>query len=186
MHHLQIRADSGASGTSDYHSCTHFLYWYNPTHLNDLKCDVHHGVVQKLKHAGPMMAWHCHTQFDGTPATVPFLLPNEPTCLFEPHAHCSQQVAKETCYYYFIEYSSLFITLSPFRGIPTNRKSPIHMPHSDCKRMIVPEVKLANRCRSVRPHNALEVMYTVSTQNIPDSSVIMHLKTTRTNPGFSH
>ncbi|KER25069.1 hypothetical protein T265_14283, partial [Opisthorchis viverrini] len=48
---------------------------------NDLKRDIHHGTFQKLKHVRPMMARYCHTQFDSTPATVPFLLPNEPTFL---------------------------------------------------------------------------------------------------------
>ncbi|GAA49882.1 hypothetical protein CLF_103733 [Clonorchis sinensis] len=44
-----------------------------------LKCDVRYGAVQKLKHVRPMMARHCHTQFDSTPATIPFLLSTVPS-----------------------------------------------------------------------------------------------------------
>ncbi|GAA56116.1 hypothetical protein CLF_110007 [Clonorchis sinensis] len=41
---------------------------------NHLKCDVRYGAVKKLEHVRPMMARHCLTQFDSTPATIPFLL----------------------------------------------------------------------------------------------------------------
>ncbi|GAA51360.1 GTP-binding protein Di-Ras2 [Clonorchis sinensis] len=43
-----------------------------------LKCDVRYGAVQKLKHVGPVTARHCHTQFDSTPATIPYLLSTVP------------------------------------------------------------------------------------------------------------
>ncbi|GAA52038.1 hypothetical protein CLF_107253 [Clonorchis sinensis] len=42
-----------------------------PDHL---KHDVRYGAVQKPKYCSVMMARHCHTQFDSTPATNPFLL----------------------------------------------------------------------------------------------------------------
>ncbi|GAA52697.1 serine dehydratase-like, partial [Clonorchis sinensis] len=46
-----------------------------PDHL---KHDVRYGAVQKPKYGSAMMARHCHTQFDGTPATNPFQLSTVP------------------------------------------------------------------------------------------------------------
>ena len=34
--------------------------------------DDRYGAVHKPKHVSAMMAWHCHTQCDGTPATILF------------------------------------------------------------------------------------------------------------------
>ncbi|GAA55656.1 hypothetical protein CLF_108581 [Clonorchis sinensis] len=41
----------------------------------NLKHDAHQGVVQKPKYVSAMIAWHCHTQSDSTPATIHFLCP---------------------------------------------------------------------------------------------------------------
>ena len=50
-----------------------------PSQLNHLKHDVRYGTVQKPKYVSAMMARHCHTQFDSTPATIPFLLSTVPS-----------------------------------------------------------------------------------------------------------
>ncbi|GAA48875.1 hypothetical protein CLF_102161 [Clonorchis sinensis] len=60
--------------------------------------------------------------------------------LVGPHDHCSLHFAKATYYYYFIGYFPLFMTLSSFRAIRTTRKPPV-MLHSDCKRVIMPDVE---------------------------------------------
>ncbi|KER33826.1 hypothetical protein T265_00283 [Opisthorchis viverrini] len=36
-HHLQIRADGSAFRVSDYFSCTHFLFWYSPTRVINIR-----------------------------------------------------------------------------------------------------------------------------------------------------
>ncbi|GAA51856.1 hypothetical protein CLF_106910 [Clonorchis sinensis] len=46
---------------------------YTPQ-LNDLKPDVRDEVVQKPRYVSAMRARHCHTQFEGIPATMPLLL----------------------------------------------------------------------------------------------------------------
>ncbi|GAA55385.1 hypothetical protein CLF_107792 [Clonorchis sinensis] len=51
---------------------------------NHLKRDVRYGAVQKPKYGSAMMAQHCHTQFDSTPATNLFLVSTVPFCPLGP------------------------------------------------------------------------------------------------------
>ncbi|GAA57088.1 hypothetical protein CLF_112126, partial [Clonorchis sinensis] len=83
---------------------------------NHLKRDVRYGAVQKLKYVSAMMARHCHTQFDSTPATKPFLLLAIPSRQLGPlltttnklmlHSECElivtpPRIVNEHYYYYF-------------------------------------------------------------------------------------
>ncbi|GAA35134.2 hypothetical protein CLF_106189, partial [Clonorchis sinensis] len=67
-----------SEGASILSSRRHRLKRNCTSQPNHLKHDVRYGAVQKPKYGSAMMARHCHTQFDSTPATNPFLLSTVP------------------------------------------------------------------------------------------------------------